>query len=239
MSTKKRLLILSAIHVAFFMLFVIIIVFSSRGWLENIQLGLQFTYSFIFPVFAIIFGIVTRLISTRPSSVVASCLLMLVEICGALLMFNILYPTEDIEAINGMNSTLSIFEDIGPSYLWYVYAYFATTYVATWFGVWLINKLKNRRIVKKLATLDKKQTRVDNPMYLKSYNKKTNKYEKYLIWITPKGKVMSSEKIIYFDIVELIAVDNNKNIYAMLEKPQKITIQDYLMLKQNSQQKTL
>ena len=231
MSTKKRLLIISAFHVVFFMLFVIFLVLSSRGWLENIQLGLQFTYSFIFPIFAIIFGVSTRLLLTRPSGIVASVIFMVAEVCGALLMFNITYPTEDIEAINGMNSKLSIFDDIGPSYIWYVFAYFAVAYIVTGIIVFIVNKIKNRRIIKKLTLIDKKQTRIDNPMYLKSYNKKTNKYEKYLIWITSKGKVMSSEKIIYFDVVELVAVDTNKNVYAMLEKPKKITIKDYLMLK--------
>ncbi len=231
MSTKKRLLIISAFHVVFFMAFVIFIVFSSMGWLENIQLGLQFTYSLIFPLFMIIMGIATRLLSTKPISLAISAGLAMANMCGTLLMFNVVYPAEEIEQINGMNSSLSIFSDIGPSYVAYAYAYFFVFYFLVWFIKKIINYFKCKKIINKLAATDKKQTKIDNPMYIKSYNKVTNNYEKYLVWISAKGKILSSERIIYFDNVELIAVDSKKTIYAMLEKPQKITIQEYLSLK--------
>ena len=93
---------------------------------------------------------------------------------------------------------------------------------------------KSRSVVKNLALVERKQTKVDAPMYLKSYNKVTNRYEKYLIWYNPKGKLMSSDKIIYFDSVELIMVDSKRNIYAMLERPEKITMKQYLLMLEES-----
>jgi hypothetical protein len=87
--------------------------------------------------------------------------------------------------------------------------------------------------MKELAMTNRKQTKIDKPMLLKSYNKRSNKYEKYLVWQTKSGKVMSSDKIKYFDVVELIAIDSKRNIYAMIELPQKISMQTYLSLSNN------
>lgn len=236
MSTRKRLLIISAFHIIFLMLFVIFITISSRNWLENIQLGLQVTYSLIFPCFMIIVGIATRLLSTKPIAFIYSLVLSLLNMCCTLLIFNIAYSKEAIEAINGMNSRLSIIEDIGPTYVLYAMAYFVGLYFIVTLTQVIIRFFKTRSIIKRLSERDRKQTKIDNPMYLKSYNKVTNRYEKYLIWQTAKGKIMASDKIIYFDKVELLAVDSQRNIYAMLEMPERISLREYIELKSTSKQ---
>ena len=236
MSTRKRLLIISAFHVIFFMLFVIFITISSRNWLENIQIGLQVTYSLIFPCFMIIVGIATRLLSTKPIAFIFSALLSLGNMCLTLLTFNVAYPKETIEAINGMNSRLSIIEDIGPTYVLYAMAYFVGFYLIVTLTQSIIRFFKVRSIIKRLSERDRKQTKIDNPMYLKSYNKVTNRYEKYLVWQTAKGKIMASDKIIYFDKVELLAVDSQRNIYAMLEMPERISLREYIELRSTSKQ---
>ena len=230
MSTKKRLLIISACYAIAFMLFVIILAFSASSWLDDIQIGLQFTYSLYFTVIAIGMGVATRLLSIKPSAIILSASLLMVSICGSLLIFNIAYPADEIEKINGMNDKLSIFDDIGPDYMFYIVGVLLVGYIIAMTCVKLKQWFKSRNIVKNLALVDHKQTKVDAPMYLKSYNKITNRYEKYLIWYNPKGKLMSSEKIVYFDSVELIAVDSKRNIYAMLERPEKISMKQYLLM---------
>ena len=156
--------------------------------------------------------------------------------CCTLLIFNIAYSKEAIEAINGMNSRLSIIEDIGPTYVLYAMAYFVGLYFIVTLTQVIIRFFKTRSIIKRLSERDRKQTKIDNPMYLKSYNKVTNRYEKYLIWQTAKGKIMASDKIIYFDKVELLAVDSQRNIYAMLEMPERISLREYIELKSASKQ---
>ena len=234
MSTKKRLLIISACYVIAFMIFVIILAFSTNGWLDDIQIGLQFAYSLYFTAIAITMGITTRLLSVKPSALILSMLLLMASICGSLLTFNIAYPADEIEQINGMNDKLSIFDDIGPDYMLYIIGVLLVSYIITVICVKIKQWFKSRSVVKNLALVERKQTKVDAPMYLKSYNKVTNRYEKYLIWYNPKGKLMSSDKIIYFDSVELIMVDSKRNIYAMLERPEKITMKQYLLMLEES-----
>ena len=234
MSTKKRLLIISACYVVAFMIFVIILAFSTNGWLDDIQIGLQFAYSLYFTAIAITMGITTRLLSVKPSALILSMLLLMASICGSLLTFNIAYPADEIEQINGMNDKLSIFDDIGPDYMLYIIGVLLVSYIITVICVKIKQWFKSRSVVKNLALVERKQTKVDAPMYLKSYNKVTNRYEKYLIWYNPKGKLMSSDKIIYFDSVELIMVDSKRNIYAMLERPEKITMKQYLLMLEES-----
>ena len=234
MSTKKRLLIISACYVIAFMIFVIILAFSTNGWLDDIQIGLQFAYSLYFTAIAIAMGITTRLLSVKPSAFILSILLLMASICGSLLTFNIAYPADEIEQINGMNDKLSIFDDIGPDYMLYIIGVLLASYIITVICVKIKQWFKSRSVVKNLALVERKQTKVDAPMYLKSYNKVTNRYEKYLIWYNPKGKLMSSDKIIYFDSVELIMVDSKRNIYAMLERPEKITMKQYLLMLEES-----
>lgn len=234
MSTKKRLLIISACYIVAFMIFVIILAFSTSGWLDDIQIGLQFAYSLYFTAIAIAMGITTRLLSVKPSALILSTLLLVASICGSLLTFNIAYPADEIEQINGMNDKLSIFDDIGPDYMLYIIGVLLVSYIITIICVKIKQWFKSRSVVKNLALVERKQTKVDAPMYLKSYNKVTNRYEKYLIWYNPKGKLMSSDKIIYFDSVELIMVDSKRNIYAMLERPEKITMKQYLLMLEES-----
>ena len=234
MSTKKRLLIISACYIVAFMIFVIILAFSTSGWLDDIQIGLQFAYSLYFTAIAIAMGITTRLLSVKPSAIILSILLLMASICGSLLTFNIAYPADEIEQINGMNDKLSIFDDIGPDYMLYIIGVLLVSYIITIICVKIKQWFKSRSVVKNLALVERKQTKVDAPMYLKSYNKVTNRYEKYLIWYNPKGKLMSSDKIIYFDSVELIMVDSKRNIYAMLERPEKITMKQYLLMLEES-----
>ena len=234
MSTKKRLLIISACYIVAFMIFVIILAFSTNGWLDDIQIGLQFAYSLYFTAIAIAMGITTRLLSVKPSALILSILLLMASICGSLLTFNIAYPADEIEQINGMNDKLSIFDDIGPDYMLYIIGVLLVSYIITIICVKIKQWFKSRSVVKNLALVERKQTKVDAPMYLKSYNKVTNRYEKYLIWYNPKGKLMSSDKIIYFDSVELIMVDSKRNIYAMLERPEKITMKQYLLMLEES-----
>ena len=179
-------------------------------------------------------GITTRLLSVKPSALILSILLLMASICGSLLTFNIAYPADEIEQINGMNDKLSIFDDIGPDYMLYIIGVLLVSYIITVICVKIKQWFKSRSVVKNLALVERKQTKVDAPMYLKSYNKVTNRYEKYLIWYNPKGKLMSSDKIIYFDSVELIMVDSKRNIYAMLERPEKITMKQYLLMLEES-----
>ena len=174
MSTKKRLLIISACYVVAFMIFVIILAFSTNGWLDDIQIGLQFAYSLYFTAIAIAMGITTRLLSVKPSAFILSILLLMASICGSLLTFNIAYPADEIEQINGMNDKLSIFDDIGPDYMLYIIGVLLVSYIITVICVKIKQWFKSRSVVKNLALVERKQTKVDAPMYLKSYNKVTN-----------------------------------------------------------------
>ena len=74
-------------------------------------------------------------------------------------------------------------------------------------------------------------TKVTDPKILNAYNKKKNRYEKYLVWVTKNGKILSSSRITWIDNVDLVVVDDRKSVYECTKKPKKISASEYFELK--------
>lgn len=226
MTTKKRIFILGIIYAAFYACFLIFLALASKNFLSDIQMGLYITYSLIFPLFMIAAGISTYKLSVKPIAAIISLGLATATTLLSLPIFNLAYPEDDIKAINGLNPKLSIIDDVGIDYIAYILGMLVVGYLIALFASYLTYKIKGYKICTKLAEKKRPQTKVDDPMLLKVYNKMTNKYEKYLIWRNKNG-LQSSERIIYYDKVELVMVDSNRKIYAMLNEPEIISMRDY------------
>jgi hypothetical protein len=230
MSTRKRLLILTLCHLAFLVLFVIFIVIASRTFMKDVQMGLSITYSLIIIAFFAIMGVVARKLSCRFFVIPFGLFLCWSTITLTLTSFNLAYSPDDIKAINGMNPQLSAFEDIGWSYIIYSFAVFVGFYAITAFIIFIKQKIKANRVVDKLAESKKPQLKVTEAMFLKAYNKRTNTFDKYLIYRNNKNKLCTSARIIYYDSIELIAVDSDHRIFAMFEEPTKISRKEFVQL---------
>lgn len=234
MSTKKRFLIISAYFLACLMLMFSYIMLADSSTTEKATLILKITFSLFAAGAVFIGGIFTRIFSCKPWVFFVGIIYSVIVSIIPLYFCNWAFTEEIILILNnGDSPSFSITRDVGLSYFIYIVAIFVGTYIITHLCYKFANWWSGRSLMKELAMTNRKQTKIDKPMILKSYNKRSNKYEKYLVWQTKSGKVMSSDKIKYFDVVELIAIDSKRNIYAMIELPQKISMQTYLSLSNN------
>ena len=145
-------------------------------------------------------------------------------------LFNV-YPATDIYSLNaGDSKFLTPFKDIGLSYFIYAAIVFLVGYYLVHFIIKIVGKIKVRKVIKELSASKRQQIKINNVYILKNYNKLTNRYERYLIWRNRKGDIQSSEELLYYDDVELLAIDSRKNIYAMIDVPTKITVKQYISL---------
>lgn len=230
MSTKKRLLILSACYVLFLMLFVIFLVISSHNWLKNVQAGLYFTYSVLILIFFAIMGVVTRLIICRIHGLGTSLIWCFLTLVLTLTTFNFVYSPDDIKAINGLQPNLSFIDDVGFSYVAYSFAFFIGTYLVTSLIFYCVRRYRANREVEILAEKNRNQVRVNNCKMFSVFNKRCNTMERYLVYTTKKGKMAVSSALIYYDKVELIAVDSEHHIFAMIEEPKRISRREFALL---------
>ena len=230
MSTKKRLLILSACYVLFLMLFVIFLVISSHNWLKNVQAGLYFTYSVLILIFFAIMGVVTRLIICRIHGLGTSLIWCFLTLVLTLTTFNFVYSPDDIKAINGLQPNLSFIDDVGFSYVAYRFAFFLGTYLVTSLIFYCVRRYRANREVEILAEKNRNQVRVNNCKMFSVFNKRCNIMERYLVYTTKKGKMAVSSALIYYDKVELIAVDSEHHIFAMIEEPKRISRREFALL---------
>ena len=230
MSTRKRYLILSLSYITFLMLFVIFLTFSSQGWLENIQAALTLTYSIILIAFYLGMGIATRFLSCKLSGLALSFAWAVITLALTLATFNVVYSPDDIKAINGFQPNLSLFEDVGWSYILYGFGVFFGSYILTSFVLYIIKKHKYNKIVDTVAERNGHQIKANMAMIVTIYNKKLNQFDKYLVYTNSKGKLIMSDIIIYYDKVELIVVDISRKVYAMIDEPTKISSKEFVML---------
>ena len=230
MSTKKRLFIISIAYVVFTIFLFLFLLVGASTFLTDIKIALSLVYSLFIIIFYFGMGMTTRLLSCRFYVMLISFIeamgLLAVSIC----FFNV-YPAADIYSLNaGDSKFLTPFKDIGITYFLYAAAVFLVAYYIVHFIIKIVDLFKVRKVCKKLERGNRPQIKINDVKILKNYNKISNKYEKYLIWRNRKGEIQSSEKLLYFDNVELIAIDSRKNIYAMIAVPQKITVKEYINL---------
>lgn len=231
MSTKKRFLIISAYFLAVLMLIFSYVVLADDSTTEKATLILKVTFSLLAVVGVLIGGMFTRIMSCKPWVFFASMFYSVVVSLTPLYFCNLAFTEETILILNnGDSPSFSLTRDVGASYFWYIIAVYAGAYIFTHLIYKFSEWFSGRKLTKELSMANRKQTKVDNPMIVKSYNKRSNKYEKYLVWQTKNGKWMSSDKIRFYDVVELIIIDSKRNIYAMVEPPQKISMKTYIEL---------
>ena len=228
MSTKKRTLIILIIYPIFLALLFCFLALTANTVYTNIMYGISITYSLIFSIFMIGMGITTRKLSCRLMPCILSILAGCASICISVYFFNIVYPDDKIfEITNGIDRKLSMFRDIGPSYFLYLIGLFLAGYFLTTLGILIFRYIRSRSLYNKVAARNPKQTEANNPMFLKSYNKVTNRFEKYLVYRDSKGKIKTSEKVRCFDVVDLIVIDSDRKVYAMIERPTTINMKDF------------
>ncbi len=231
MSTKKRFLIISAYFLAMLMIIFSYVVLSDDSTTEKATLILKVTFSLLAVLSVLIGGIFTRIMSCKPWVFLVGVVYSIILSLSPLYFCNLAFTDETILILNnGDSPSFSITRDVGASYFWYIVALFVGSYILTHLCYKVCEWWSGRRLSKELSMANRKQTKVDNPMLVKSYNKKSNKYERYLVWQTKSGKWMSSDKIRFYDVVELIIIDSKRNIYAMVETPQKISMKTYIEL---------
>lgn len=212
------------------MLFVIFLVISSHNWLKNVQAGLYFTYSVLILVFFSIMGIATRLLICRIHGFILSLGCCFLTLVLTLTTFNFVYSPDDIKAINGLQPNLSFSEDVGFSYVAYSFAFFIGAYLITSLIFYCVRRYRANKEVEILAEKNRNQFRVNNCMLFSVFNKRLNRMEKYLVYTTKKGKMATSSALIYYDRVELIAVDSEHHIFAMIEEPKRISRREFALL---------
>lgn len=233
MSTKKRFLIISAYFLAVLMLIFSYVTLADDSTTEKATLILKVTFSLFAVLGVLIGGIFTRIMSCKPWVFFTGIIYSIIISLMPLYFCNIAFTEETILILNnGDSPSFSVARDVGSSYFWYIVLLFVGAYILTHLIYKFCEWFSGRRLSKELSMTNRKQTKVDNPMIVKSYNKRSNKYEKYLVWQTKSGKWMSSDKIRYFDVVELIIIDSKRNIYAMVETPQRISMKTYIELSQ-------
>ena len=228
MSTKKRLFIISMIYVAFAMFLFLLLLIGVKTFLTDINFALSLVYSLLIVVFYFGIGLATRLLSCKGTVLLISFIEAMLLLTFSICFFNV-YPSANIYLLNAGDSTyLTPGKDIGLSYFLYSAFVFLLGYYITHFIIKVKDYFKVRKLCNELSESSRQQIRINNVYILKNYNKLTNKYERYLIWKTKKGTLQSSEKLLYYDNVELVAIDAKKNIYAMIEVPTKINIKQYI-----------
>ena len=216
MSTKKRIAILATGYCAITMLYISIVALGSKSIFSDPIYVRLYLYSIIFPLYCGVCGLITRFVSCRPIGVVSSFALLNAQLITTLYSFKWIYDLDYGIA------------NLGISYVLMCGAFFAIPFVLCHLAIVLIDWLKARKIVYRIAGTSHYQKSIDNPRTMKVYNKKRNRYERYLVWMSKAGKYRASERIIYFDRVELIAVDIDHNVYNFLKKPKKISLKEYV-----------
>ena len=230
MSTKKRLFIISMLHVAFFIFLALFLLIGSGTFLTDIKVALSLVYSLFIVVAYFGIAIATRLLSCRGYVMLISFAEAMLFLAFSICLFNV-YPATDIYSLNaGDSKFLTPFKDIGLSYFIYAAIVFLVGYYLVHFIIKIVGKIKVRKVIKELSASKRQQIKINNVYILKNYNKLTNRYERYLIWRNRKGDIQSSEELLYYDDVELLAIDSRKNIYAMIDVPTKITVKQYISL---------
>ena len=203
-------------YFAITMLYISIVALGSKTAFEDPIYVRLYLYSLIFPLYCLAWGIATRLVSCKIEALVYSFALMMIQLIITLYSFRWIYSLD-----YGISN-------LGWSYVVMCATFMVIPHAIIHLIIALIDRTKSRKIVKKIAARKHSQKSVNEPRILKVYNKKNNRYEKYLLWKTKTGKWQSSERIIYFDFVELLAVDSNHNVYAFVERPTKIKLKEYL-----------
>ena len=218
MSTKKRVAIILLIYLGTSMLYFALLAIGSTSFFADPKLARTYTYSLFFPIYCIVCGVFTRLLSCRKRVLVISMIANLAQLVLSLYKFRWIYK---------LNYGI---QNLGISYMIVAYALLLAGYVICSLIVFWLYRSRSRKTVKAIANKQHKQHNIGEPMLLKVYNKKSNRNEKYFIWKNKTGKVLSSEEIIYYDPVELIAVDSQHRVYTFWEPPTKITMKEYLSM---------
>lgn len=230
MTTKKRIFIISMLYLAFGIFLALLLLIGASTFLKDIKIALSLVYSLLIIVAYFCIGIATRLLSCRGYVMLISFAEAMLLLAFSICLFNV-YPAADIYALNaGDSKYLTPFKDIGISYFIYAAIVFFVAYYLVHFIIKIVEKIKVHKVIKELSSSKRQQIKINNVYILKNYNKLTNKYEKYLIWRNRKGDIQSSEELLYYDDVELLAIDARKNIYTMIDVPTKITVKQYIAL---------
>lgn len=216
MSTRKRIFILSLWYIiSFIVTFSTVVIIANKSGASSRYLNTTM-FSLIIPIFSIICGILTKSLSCKYWVICFTILFNLAWIYGITETVNYVYE-------------VSYYFDL--SYIFATIAYLLLGYILISALKYLYKSIKVRKIIKNIISQPKDYINVDgNPKLLKVYNKKSDAYEKYLIWTNKAGKIYSSEKIIYYDPIDLIIIDSKKKIYALITDPKKITPKEYRIL---------
>lgn len=216
MSTKKRLLIILSIYTGASLLYLAVLAIGSTSFFANAIMARTYTYSLFFPIYCLICGIFTRLLSCRLCVLTMSLLFNLAQLIISLYKFRLVYK---------LNYGI---KNLGISYVLVSFALILLSYTIVSVVKWAIRHFKVKKIVGKLASENHMQKSINDPKFLKVYNKKTDRFEKYLVWNSKSGKQRTSAPIIYYDRVEMVAVDTDRHVYAFMTEPEKIKMSEFL-----------
>lgn len=186
-----------------------ILALGSKTSLKDHALVRVYVYSLLFPLYSILWGFVTRLFSCKPSALLYSLALMTTQIIVVLYGFRFIYK----------NQAYGL-ENLGLSYVVITFVFMLIPYLICHGILFLIDRLRSNKVVARIARERKPQLSVENPLITKVYNKKYNRYEKYLMW-NNGTKTKTSDRIIYYDYVELVAVDSSHRVYAFKTPPKR------------------
>jgi hypothetical protein len=218
MSTKKRVGIVLLIYLCVSLLYLGLLAIGSASFFADPKLSRTYTYSLFFPLYCVVCGIFTRILSCRKRVLLISMCANLVQLIFSLYKFRLVYK---------LNYGI---QNLGISYVVVAYALLLVGYAGCSLIIFLIYRYKSRKSVRAIAKKQHKQHNIGEAMLLKAYNKKNNRNERYLVWKTKSGKTSSSEAIIYYDPVELIAVDSQHRVYTFVGDPVKIKMKEYLSM---------
>jgi hypothetical protein len=194
---------------------------GAKSFYSDVKFVRELTYSIIFPAFCIICGIFTRLLCSKIWVLIYSFCLN-----GTILILSLKEMGWIHDADYGIHN-------IEQSYINYVWLLMLAPYVLISIIKWIKRFVGQRKIIKKVENKNKQsQKSVNRPMFMRVYNKKRDRKERYLVWISKKDRVATSDAIVYYDPVELIAIDENGIVYAFIEEPYYISTKEFVEMQE-------
>lgn len=210
MTTRKRLILIAAVYFSITILALSVLALGAKTAFANHELIRLYIFSMLFPPYSIAWGIATRLISCRPCALPFSLVLMTIQIIAMLYGFRFIYD----------NKSYGI-QNLGFSYVVITFVFMLIPFLVCHCIIAMADKIRARKIVMRIAKENRPQLSIETSFLMKVYNKKFNRYEKYLLW-NNGNKTKASERVIYYDYVELVAVDSSRRVYALKSPPKKI-----------------
>lgn len=216
MSTKKRLFIIAMIHFGVSLFYLGLLAVLSKSKNVDVIYVRTYTYSLIFPLYCAVMGVVTRLLSCKISVLLATLAMNAAQLILSLYKYRIVYKLDYGIA------------NLELSYVLVSYAFLIVPYLIVSMIIYAVRRSKNIGTVKRIAQREHFQKYVEDPKFVRVYNKRRNRYEKYLVWKNTNDQYVASSAIIYYDSLERIMVDEDRNVYIFQSDPEKIPFKEYV-----------